>query len=83
MPEPAGASPEATQLVPSQQPPPLQELPGQQAWPGAPQVVHWVPVHMPALHAAPLATQRSLRASQQPALQLEPKQHGWPGPPHC
>jgi hypothetical protein len=43
----ATVSPEATQLVPMQQPPPEHMLPGQHVWPGAPHCAHWPLVQLP------------------------------------
>jgi hypothetical protein len=81
-----GASPEATQLLLTQQPPPLHFEPGQQASPAAPQVEHCPPEQVPPLkHMVPEPMHWLVVASQQApeAVQLLPAQQAWPRSPQA
>ncbi len=77
-------SPAAMQLPLWQQPPPLHTLFGQHWVPGAPQMMHVVPLQVPPLpQVVPEATQMVAPGSQHPELHTFPAQHGWPAPPHA
>jgi len=95
-PIPGHVLPEAVQVLVTQQPPPVQVSPAQQASPAAPQAeqtpapfpVHTNPVEhaRPAQHASPPAphaahTPAPLQIA--PALQVLPPQHAWPAAPHA
>jgi hypothetical protein len=84
IPLPLTACPEATQLVPSQHPPPEHFIPGQHGKPAAP---HWA--QAPALqvapfwHMVPSAMHCPVPLSQQPAVQALLAQQGSPTPPQA
>jgi hypothetical protein len=75
----------AAQMLPPQQSPWAQAMPGQQAWDAMPHgpTTHALPVHIPPVEqAVPLATHVLGPGSQQPVVHA-PLQHGSPGPPHA
>ena len=72
----AGDSPDARQVVPSQQPPPPQLPPGQHASPGAPQISQLPAEQVPNAQSSPSGTQLPATASQHPLVHASPAQHG-------
>ena len=78
--------PEGRQTLLEQQPPPLQLLPGQHAWPAPPQAVQRPALQAPPLvHIEPDAMQRPAAAApgsqHAPPEQVWPGQHASPAPP--